>query len=998
MHSFLHDTSQKLGALATRIPESGPLWIALLLVLGLAAPASALLPDRGLSDYTLTTWVEDLPHNTVMALAQTPDGYLWLGTYEGLARFDGLRFVVFDRRDVPAFGDANEIFDLAADRRGRLWIATSTSLAKLEDGGFERILGPESLGGEAVHSLALTEDGVWVAAPSRLLRLGVEGDLVRAWEIGEGIPTSFTRCLLADTSGALWVGFESGEVMRLAEGQIQIFGQAEGLPPRPILALAEGPGGELWIGTQGAGLFRKHGTTLTRFGVEDGLNAGQIRRLYVDSHGVLWLGTIGGGVYRYAGGRFSALTYANGMPSDVVRSMVEDREGGMWIGTNGGGLVALHEKKFSAFDSRDGLRHDNVRAVLEDRSGALWIGTEGGGLQRLDGQRLSHYGEASGLKSSLIRSLHEDRQGRLWVGTSGAGLARLEGDRFIHITSRDGLASDLISVIHEDTEGAIWVGNNRGLNRIALDGSITQVSDRGGVIDELVTSILESSRGGLWVGTVGGLHRVTDERVKSYRERDGLPSSRVFSLHEEADGTLWIGTNRGLCRYRDGELRTITSRDGLYDDVVFSILDDGRGRFWMSSNRGVFSVAREELAEVADRRAERLTSAWFGRSDGMGANQCNGLSQPVAGQARDGRLLFATVGGVAMLDLDRLAHNPLAPPVVVEEMIVDDQPVALTEEISLGPGRGERIEFRYTGLSLQSPERVRFRYRLEGFDRGWVAAEDRRVAYYTQIPPGDYRFRVVAANEDGVWSDAGASVSFVLRPFFYQTAWFPWVLGAALLALAWTAHRWRLLRAEAQHRELAELVEARTGELEAATHTLHQLSISDSLTGVANRRRLDQVLEEEWMRARRRDGPLSLLMIDLDFFKQYNDTYGHQKGDEVLQRLAVELRASARRAGDLVARYGGEEFVIVAPGIESAEAEQLAEKVRQRIAALAIPHASSSVAEGVTISIGVATLHPAQGGDPDQLVRDADQALYRAKHGGRDQVARAGSRRPLSVT
>ncbi len=996
MHSFPLAISDRLRALVARFQILSSGAIAVLLACGLAEPASALLPDRNLNDYTLSAWVEGLPHNTVTALAQTSDGYLWLGTYEGLARFDGLRFVVFDRREIPAFGDANEIFDLVAGRRGRLWIATSTSVARLEGGRFERVLGAEALGDEAPHSLAATGDGLWVATPSRLLQLDVDGGLVRAWRTGDGIPGSFLRCLLADAGGDLWAGFESGEVMRIAGGRIEVLGEPEGLPSRPVLALAGGPGGALWIGTQGAGLIHRHGTTTTRFGTRDGLTDTKIRSLHVDAHGVLWIGTIGGGINRYSDGRFSALTSANGMPNDLIRSVLEDREGGLWIGTNGGGLAALHEKKFSAFDLRDGLRHDNIRAVLEDRAGAIWIGTEGGGLHRLEGQQLTHYGEQAGLMSGLIRSIHEDRRGRLWVGTSGAGLGRLEGDRFVHITTRDGLGSDLVSVIQDDAEGAVWVGTNRGLNRIAANGSVTRpgathVSRRGDLVDEQVTSIVESSRGGLWVGTVGGLHRITASGVTSFRERDGLASSRVFSLHEQADGTLWVGTNRGLSRYQGGRFRTVASGNGLYDDVVFSILDDGRGRFWMSSNHGVSSVSQQQLSDVADRHSERLVSTWFGRSDGMGATQCNGLSQPAAWKARDGRLMFATVKGVAILDPERLTHNTFAPPVVIEELIVDDQRVTLTAGISLGPGRGERIELRYTGLSLQSPERVRFRYQLEGFDRGWVAAEGRRAAYYTKIPPGEYRFRVVAANEDGVWSETGDSVDFVLRPFFYQTSWFPAVLAVMLLALAWSAHRWRLLRVEAQRRELAGLVEARTEELEAATHELHRLSISDSLTGIANRRRLDQALEEEWLRAQRGDGPLSLLMIDLDFFKQYNDTYGHQEGDEVLKQLAAELQASARRAGDLVARYGGEEFVILIPGVAAAEAEQFAEYVRQQIAAIAIPHASSSVSAEVTVSIGVATVRPSEGGSAEQLVLQADQALYRAKREGRNRIVRAGS-------
>ncbi len=372
----------------------------------------------------------------------------------------------------------------------------------------------------------------------------------------------------------------------------------------------------------------------------------------------------------------------------------------------------------------------------------------------------------------------------------------------------------------------------------------------------------------------------------------------------------------------------------------------------------------------------------------METNQCNGLSQPAVWKTRAGKLLYATVQGVAIVDPKAIIFNEIAPLVVLEEVKVNDRLIDSTETLTLEPGQGERLEFRYSGLSMQSPEDIQFRYYLEGFDRSWIEAQNRRVAYYTNIPPGTYTFRVIAANGDGVWNEVGDSVSFQIQPYFYQTVWFPIVLVLLALTLIGLAHLWRLQRLETQNKRLVSLVKARTLDLARANTKLKKLSEIDGLTGVANRRKFDETMNEEWKRAYRQQTLLSLLLIDLDFFKQYNDTYGHLEGDEVLKQVATELQSGARRAGDLVARYGGEEFVILIPAAKPEEAELYAERVRQRIEAVAIPHASSQISEKLTISIGVASIQPQQGTTPEDFFLSADRALYRAKDEGRNRISR----------
>ncbi len=418
--------------------------------------------------------------------------------------------------------------------------------------------------------------------------------------------------------------------------------------------------------------------------------------------------------------------------------------------------------------------------------------------------------------------------------------------------------------------------------------------------------------------------------------------------------------------------------------MQYAILEDGRGNLWMSCSRGVFKVPRRDLEDVAEGRRDRVTSVSFGRADGMRSSECSGFTQPAAWRTRDGLLWFPTVEGAVVIDPDRIKTNTTPPPVAVERMLADHQSVTLGEGTEVTPGRRD-LEFHYTGLSFIDPERVLFRYKLEGFDREWVEAGTRRVAFYTNIPPGRYVFRVTACNNDGVWNDAGASVRFRLVPRFHETPWFFGLCAGALTLAAFGVSRWRAASVRARERALEAQVAERTLQLEELNARLQQLSEIDALTGIANRRRFEETLAREWKRATRDELPLSLIMIDIDFFKDFNDANGHQVGDQCLRRVAAEIREALTRPGDLVARYGGEEFAAILPSTPPRGAVAVAEVLRQRIEAMATRHpkAPSGV---VTISLGVATAGPGGESSPEDLVADADEALYRAKRAGRNRV------------
>jgi two-component sensor histidine kinase len=502
----------------------------------------------------------------------------------------------------------------------------------------------------------------------------------------------------------------------------------------------------------------------------------------------LWVGT-GGGLDKLTNGTFSHFSGKNRLPDDGVASICQDREGSLWIASYGGGLSSLKDARFGSFTVDDGLADNTVRAILQDHEGGIWVGTRKG-LSRLRGGINTVFTVRNGLPSDNVLSLYEDRNQRLWVGTAG-GLSMLRGDRFVSYTTRDGLSDDQILSMAEDQDGSLWLGTAAGLDKFK-DGKFNVYTTANGLSNNSVWCLHRDLAGSLWIGTDGGgLDRFRDNRFSNLGTNDGLSNNIVMSIHEEADGTLWVGTTGGLNRIRNGKVAAITARDGLFDDVVFQLLEDDEKNFWMSCNRGIFRASKEDLNDIADGRITSIVCTSYDTSDGMGSRECNGGSQPAGWKSMDGRLWFPTTGGVTVFDPARIKVNEQPPPVVLERIAVDGRPLVPGRAVDLGPGK-EKFEFYFTGLSFASPERVKFKYRLIGFDKGWIDGGTRRDASYTNLSPGRYTFQVMACNGDGIWNETGATFSFRLKPRLYQTYWFYGVCAVILAGLGWLLYRLRV--------------------------------------------------------------------------------------------------------------------------------------------------------------------------------------------------------------
>lgn len=800
------------------------MWLSLCVTLCLCSGSVfALDPQKTLTQYGHDVWQDGLPHTSILSLCQTRDGYLWFGTHEGLVRFNGTQFTVFDKRNTPEI-KSNSIWSLFEDRSGRLWIGTlSGGLVCYQNRAFRAYSMRDGLAGDFVYAFCEDAAGtLWVGTKSGLSRL--VNDRFESFTTQDGLSSNNILSLCADTIGDIWIGTDGGGLNRFHQGQ---FTKAEGLPHTTVSSLWCGRNGRLWIGLYGGGFGYFEQGKFVGYSQRDGLSSNLVWALLEDRTGTLWVGTEGGGLNRFQNGTLQVYATRQGLSQDYARSLCIDFEGSLWIGTNAG-LNRLKDGKFINYSTQEGLSNNNTRSVLEDHAGRMWIGTDGGGVNCLHNGAITTYTTANGLSNNLVKSICEDRLGRLWFGTTGGGVDCWTDGRFTaHLNTKNGLTNDIVYALCEDRLGRLWVGTYGGGVNCVENGKVTATyTVANGLAHNVVRSLFVDRQGVVWIGTDGGgINRIKDGTITTLSSRDGLSSDIVFSFYEDPTGALWIGTNSGLNWFKDGHVTAFTTRQGLFDDKIFQILEDENGFLWMTCNKGVFQIRRAELEQVGRGEIPLAQSVVYGKADGMRSSQCNGASQPAGWKARDGRMWFPTPAGVTVIDPRHIPVNRLPPPVVIEKVLVNNEPIPLypQRQIEFAPGK-ENFEFYYAGLSLLVPEKVTFQYRLEGFESEWKSADTRRVAFYTNVPPGTYRFVVRAQNNDGIWSTAPATVEFTLKPYFYQSPWAIFLMTGIVIGGVYGGTQLRLRALSQRTERLEARIRARTREL---AQTIDQLRLSE---------------------------------------------------------------------------------------------------------------------------------------------------------------------------
>lgn len=759
--------------------------------------------------YSSRAWQleEGLPQNGVRAISQTREGYLWVGTAKGLARFDGARFKVFDAENTPEL-KSSSITALCAGRDGSLWIGTDGGVTQYKEGKFSFIpMSDHPLDNFIIITIFQSQDdSLWVGT-----RGGMFHQQHGAWTHyteKEGLLSNTVRsfCELPDQ---LWICTASG----LNTWKNGVISNRSELGNGSFRTALRDHKGNIWLAGS-SGLMCLRGGLLATYSMRDGLAGNAVNTIHEDRRGDLWVGT-SSGMNRMVDGKLRIEKDGQGGFYDEIDTIFEDLEGDIWLGGRDG-LQELRVKRFTSYTRRQGLPHNNVMSVMEDRKGNMWLGTYGGGLVRLQGEKANSYGwennQTNRLTADLILALYEDHDGSILIGTEyQGGTFSLRDGHFSRIWSQEqSLMNPVVRVIYRDREENLWFGARSGLVRGTNSERWLEKS--------IVRCLLEDRAGTLWVGCNEGLFCRQDGKFINWTAREGRLQDRVVSLYEDQQQNLWIGTGTsGLNRIKNGQLTSYTTKDGLLSDEIFEILEDNHGWLWMSCSKGIFRVSKKNLDDFDQKKTQKLLSIVYGKADGMESVQCNGVAKPGAWKSHDGRLWFATTKGVIVTDPNlSLISNKKPPTVLIEEVVSDKQsfPFQQDNELHFGlhspkvrvpPGHGD-LEFHFTALSFPAPEKNRFKYKLEGVDSEWLEVT-RRVAYYNHLRPGTYLFRVIACNNDGVWNTAGANLALIMLPEFWQTWWFRGsmallmvvVAGGSLRYVTWRNMRHQLQRLEKQH-------------------------------------------------------------------------------------------------------------------------------------------------------------------------------------------------------
>lgn len=761
--------------------------VAAVLLSALARPASALDPHKSPTQYSRTVWTQEhgLPQDTIRAIAQTADGYLWIGTDEGLARFDGYEFTVFNKSngDLPA----NSITALAAGPDGSLWIGTSSGLTQYRNRQFHTYTTKAGLPNDAITSLYTDRGGtLWIVAGIHLSRFQ-DGSFTN-YTPGPDFPVTSVRVIREDANHDLWVAGFSG-IVKMTGGKFVTMIDSAQLNGDIITGMVTDRQGNLWISGSRGVLVRSPTGQIRRYDVDHGgLPDIFARSILADRDGNIWVGT-SSGLARLDGNHFVTVPGGDDRDRDLVRCLFEDREGNLWVGTSNG-LIRLRDDIFTVYGKPEGLPSDEPNTVFQDHAGRIWVGFHDAGLMLLSKNGNRVFTTADGLPNNEIFSIHEMRDGDLLIGSRG-GMARMHGGRFTRYVPPDPLARILVFDALQDSSGHIWLATPGGLSELAGRESRTILTSEPLLISAIVT-LFEGRDGAIWAGSYGkGLWRIQGDDRKLFTTADGLSSDQIRSLDQDRDGTLWIGTfGGGLDSYRDGRFHHFTAKDGLLSDNVSNVSDDGES-LWLSTTRGICRIAKRQLRELSAGRRKTLEPVNYGVEDGLRSAQCS-PSYPIGGggaRTSDGRIWFTTTRGLAVFD-PHTADRRQAPPIVhITEMRADDGAVDLTHPASLDPG-SRRLQIHYTGIHLSAPEQLRYFYRLEGLENNWISAGSRRVINYNSLKHGSYTFMVRAELPGGPSSEQ--SYAFQVLPHYYETWSFRLLCALLVLAAAWAVYQLRL--------------------------------------------------------------------------------------------------------------------------------------------------------------------------------------------------------------
>ncbi len=947
-------------------------------------------------------WTQEngLPAEVVWALHKSESGFLWLATDNGLARFDGIQFHTYSVATHAAF-KSNDIRDVIESRDNTIWAA--------------------SVGGG-------------------LLR--VRGNDVTRFDTAHGLNSDATYSLLEASNGDIWVGTTSG-ACRLRDDQFDCYDSSDGLAGGRIMHVVEDQTGAIWFGSIADGISVFDGTAIKTFGSADGLASPEVVMVVADQELNVMVGTLAGDFYRADRDGLYPLERAllpaglkplnalrdrdNNMliamfdslwqfmpevrrldnPDDnmsYVLDLADDDDGGLWIASSTG-LYQMRAGVFLPVGRAEGLADETyVVAAADDAS--VWAGTELDGLFHVnDDGVIAQITTADGLPTNAVSALLMASDGTLWAGTFGGGIVLIRDGAIVEqITIETGLLGNQIGSIYEDRSGVVWIGTNAGLSRWS-DGEITHnLTTTDGLLADLIRGIQQDLSGRLLLSGDNGITILSTASVTvvdQITSENGLANDAVATTYVDERGVVWIGGRSGGLSRRDGDS---LFRFNLGHNVplvsVMAIVEDAEAELWLGGRDGIVRIPRSDLDAVAEGRSSTVHATTFDASDGLRTTRVSGGYQSAAIQATDGKVWFATTKGLAAVDPTKIVPDPVPPPIRIDAVHADGKQLSVEPQLRI-PAGTQSVQVDYSVPSLNHADSLRFRYKMAA-DSRWQDADDRRSAYFTALSPRKnvFNVQVVYPGHTGSASHGTATkLPLYVEPLWYQTYLARLLAVMFVMMLLWLGLKLALQRSRNQQLQLEKLVGERTVALQEALSKVEKLSRTDMLTGVANRRHFEERIRTQWERATDAGEPIGIMMIDIDHFKLFNDSAGHQAGDLCLISVARALQSSVRQE-DFVARIGGEEFAAVLPGSDMSAMCAIAKRLQDNVRALALPHPGLKDGSIVTVSAGFAPTTPQQGDSFEALMRRADDALYRAKEEGRDRVivAQPDGGDPLTIT
>lgn len=745
------------------------------------------------------TTKDGLPQHTINAIVQDHNGYVWIGTEDGLARFDGIQFKIFNKYNTDGLKH-NSITCLTMNRHGDLWIGTfGGGLTLYQNGAFRNFNSENGLINNFIWTVVEDREGnLWIGTNGSGLLNCPEGKLT-ASRVELGLTNNIIRTICQDHRGALWVGSENG-LSRMKNGKIENYTTRDGLTDTTITAIYEDSKQTLWIGTiDGLNRYRYDEDGFFTYTTKNGLASNLIMSILEDRNSSIWVATEGGPCrLRPGGDRFETFQNNLGLSDHILTELFEDREGNLWVGTAGKGVNMLHQGRFTVYDTGSGLSSNSVRAVFQDDSGTLWVGTYGGGLNVVKDGIIRKISKEQGLPSNFVNSVYGRRDGGVWIGTQ-RGFARYRNAGIDHVYYPDAREDLAVLCLYEDRTGDLWIGTQgHGLYRYSyVDEAFHSYTIKEGLSNQFVIAISQDRQGSIWVGTNHGLNRLQNDNFTVFTRIHGLSSNTIYDIYCDAEGTVWLGTNGGgLNCYKNGKFIYFTENQGLFNNVIYRILEDHKDYLWMTSNRGIFSVSKRDLDQVAAGDEDVLNCSYFQESDGIKSSVCSGGVQPAGWKGNDGTLYFPTNKGIAAINPEKIEFNRIKPTVLIEKVIVNGVSVPLEQDMKFSSDVNT-IKFQFTALSFTVPEKVRFSYRLFGHENEWRESHSRESIVYSDLTSGRYQFRLIACNNDGIWNYKGAALPFRIKAKFYRSLDFFMITAAVLFSLLlFLLHKKRVSRPE----------------------------------------------------------------------------------------------------------------------------------------------------------------------------------------------------------